>query len=136
MTPWPAVVWLPYSFVWFEPAEAHVHLFVSWLGLTPTLPDEFGVPEQLSNFEPPGVIFVVEDADALAPAPAFVCELLEACSSLLPWPRTLTPPFTLALPFSLALPLAWSSLSAETDADVDSVAEAEDEDDSSAFFCA
>src|SRR5262249_16761594 len=70
------------------------------------------------NFEPPGVIFVVEDADALAPAPAFFCELLDACSSLLPWPRTLTLPLTLALPFSLALLLAWPSLPAETDAAV------------------
>src|SRR5262249_46801674 len=121
MTPWPAVVPLPYSFVWFEPAEAHVHLFVSWLGLAPALPDVFWVPEQLSNFEPPGVIFVVEDADALAPALAFVCELVEAWSSLLPWPRALTLPMTLAPPFCFALPLAWSSLPDETDAEVDSV---------------
>jgi hypothetical protein len=61
---------LPYSFVWFEPAVAHVHLSVSLLGLTPGLPVVFGVPEQLSNFEPPGVVFVVAEADSLVFADA------------------------------------------------------------------
>lgn len=118
ITPWPAVEPLPYSFVWFEPAAAHVHLFVSLLGLTPGLPVVFGVPEQLSNFEPPGVIFVVADADAPAladteadwDAALFDWELLEACSSLLPW----------------------SSLFADTDAEVD--ADPDADVDSSAFF--
>jgi hypothetical protein len=81
-------------------------LFVSLLGLTPGLPVVFGVPVQLSNFEPPGVIFVVADADAPVFAAAAVFDW--ACSSLLPW----------------------SSLFADTDAEVDADVEA----DSSAFF--
>jgi hypothetical protein len=56
---------LPYSFVLFESAVAHVHCFVSLLGLTPGLVVVFVVPEQLSNFDPPGVIFVCESADGL-----------------------------------------------------------------------
>ena len=80
MTPWPAVVPLPYSFVWFEPAAAHVHLSVSWLGFTPGLLEVFGVPEQFANFEP-------ADAPALADTEAEPDAevLLEPCSSPLPW---------------------------------------------------
>lgn len=123
---------MPYSFVWFEPAVAQVQWRVSLLGFTPGLPEVFGVPEQLSNFEPPGVSFVFADADALvladadAAAFALVCELLEACSSLLPW----------------TLPLPWSSLPADTEADVedevvaDVDCDAEIDDDSSDFFWA
>ena len=86
MTPWPAVVPFPYSFVWFEPAVAHVHWSVSLDGLTPGLPEVFGVPLQLSNFDPPGVIFVaglfepLALDETLALDDAFVW--LEACSSL------------------------------------------------------
>jgi hypothetical protein len=80
MTPWPAVVPLPYSLVWFEPAVAHVHLSVSLEGLTPGLPEVLGVPLQLSNFEPPGVCFVCESFEALVFDAAVVW--LEACSSL------------------------------------------------------
>jgi hypothetical protein len=107
-------------------------LFVSLLGLTPGLPVVFGVPEQLSNFEPPGVIFVVADADAPVfadteaeadwDAALFDGELLEACSSLLP--RL----FAVSLLFTL------SSLFADADADVDAEVDADVEDDSSAFF--
>jgi hypothetical protein len=80
-TPWPAVVPLPYSFVWFEPAVAHVHLSVSLLGFTPGLPVVFGVPEQLSNFVPPGVIFVVAEADEPVSADADADADVDADSS-------------------------------------------------------
>jgi hypothetical protein len=57
-------------------------------GFTPGLPDVLGVPVQFANFEPPGVIFVVESADAdadteaEADAFAFADAFPEACSSL------------------------------------------------------
>ena len=40
---------------------------MSLLGFTPGPPDVFGVPEQLSNFEPPGVCFVCASLDELEP---------------------------------------------------------------------
>jgi len=61
-------------------AVAHVHLSVPLLGFTPGLPEVFGVPLQLSNFEPPGVCFVCESFEALVSDETFVW--LEACSSL------------------------------------------------------
>jgi hypothetical protein len=51
--------------VCFESAVAHVHWFVSLLGFTPGLLVVLGVPEQLSNLDPPGVIFVCESEDGL-----------------------------------------------------------------------
>jgi hypothetical protein len=70
---------LPYSLVWFESAVAHVQCFVSVLGLTPGLVVVLVVPEQLSNFEPPGVSFVCESAEGLfaEEAAALDCELFE-----------------------------------------------------------
>jgi hypothetical protein len=82
MTPWPAVVPLPYSFVSFEPAAAHVHLSVSLLGFTPGLLELFGVPEQFANFELPDT---PAPADAEADVDPDAELVLEACSSLLPW---------------------------------------------------
>jgi len=80
----------------------------------------FGVPVQLSNFEPPGVSFVVAeaesfvfedgeaDSDAELLAEWFDCELVEVCSPLLPLALTLPLAVTvpLALALALALPLA------------------------------
>src|SRR5437867_13062055 len=83
ITPWPAVVPLPYIFVWFDPAEAHVHLFVSLSGLTPGLLEVFGVPLQPLNLSPPGVSFVCESADGLLVelAEVFDCVFDCACSA-------------------------------------------------------
>jgi hypothetical protein len=39
MAIWPAVLPLPYSFVFLEPAVSHVHFFVSLLGFTPVPSD-------------------------------------------------------------------------------------------------
>jgi len=92
MTPWPAVVPLPYSLVWFESAVAHVHCFVSLLGLTPGLVVVFVVPEQLSNFDPPRVILVCESADGLlVEVAALSCAVADAfalgpAAELLPLP--------------------------------------------------
>jgi len=124
MTPWPAVVPLPYSLVWFEPAVAHVHLFVSWLGLTPGLLVAFGVPEQPANFEP---------ADTPAPADTETdpdAELvLEACSWLLSWSWLFAETEADADPDAESVVeacswlLPWSWLFAETDAESDCDAE-------------
>jgi hypothetical protein len=66
--------------VWFESAVAHVQCFVSLLGLTPGLVVVLVVPEQLSNFDPPGVILVCESADGLE---AVLVEVFDcACSAV------------------------------------------------------
>ena len=70
---------MPYSLVWFESAVAHVQCFVSLLGLTPGLVVVFVVPEQLSNFDPPGVILVCESADGLlVEVAALACSVADA----------------------------------------------------------
>lgn len=65
---------LPYIFVWFEAAAAHVHWWVVLLGCTPGLLVAFaGVfVLQLLNLSPPGVSFEVDEADWLVPAEVLV----------------------------------------------------------------
>ena len=54
---WPAVLPLPYSFVWFEPAVAFVHLLVEFEGLTPGFVVVFGGVVELSYLPPPWFVF-------------------------------------------------------------------------------
>jgi hypothetical protein len=72
---------LPYIFVWFETAAAHVHLCVLLAGCTPGLLVAFrGVfVLQLLNLAPPGVSFDVDCADWLVFefAEVFDCAVVE-----------------------------------------------------------
>jgi hypothetical protein len=96
-------------------------------GFTPGLPEVFGVPVQPLNLSPPGVCFVVADADWLVLAAA----LTEALDDVL---------FEAAaesLPLPLSLPWPLSPAEVEVDAEAESDAEAEVETDvwSALFPC-
>jgi len=106
-------------------------LSVLLAGFTPGLPEVFGVPVQPLNLSPPGVCFVVAEADWLVLAEVLdevlLCVLLAAAALSLPLPLSLPWPLSPAdVEFD-------ADVEAESDAEAEIVAEAET-DASSAFF--
>jgi hypothetical protein len=81
---WPAVLPLPYSFVFAEPAVSHVHFFVSLLGLTP-VPSDWA-EELVQPFHLPACCDVEADDCVEALVPLLTLLLLPLLFELFPLP--------------------------------------------------
>ena len=109
---------MPYILVWFEPADAHVHLSVSLAGFTPGVDDVLGVPVHPLNLSPPGVCFVCESADGLLLEEAEEDDCAFACA--------VADAFAFGPAADSSAFFAWPLFSVEVEAEAEAVTLAED----------
>ena len=115
---------MPYILVWFEPADAHVHLSVPLAGFTPGLVDVLGVPVHPLNLSPPGVCFVCESAAGLLLEEAEEDDCVFACAAA--FACAVADAFAFGPAADSSAFFAWPLFSVEVEAEAEAVTLAED----------